>query len=212
VTFPPKNHNKGYPKIAISTEIKNNNTKPTIDHAQSLARKPLKLRERCARHHFRGLFIRVATILASSDMNIGAKPPPTNHSITERSIRTPAPYLLSTKAHAHIVTNRPKVIARMPVTKKFGIIVKARSVPYSQNLYTGPIAFINMPSDATLHWSVSKNPCSMPASPTRMPNVEATVFVALVGVFCRCEGTEIPSNFNLLKEAHVRLMTCDSDS
>jgi hypothetical protein len=34
----------------------------------------------------------------------------------------------------HTVTKRPKIIASIPVTKKLGIIVKARSVPYSQNL------------------------------------------------------------------------------
>ena len=150
VMFALKNHIKGYPKIAISTEIKNSNTKMIIDHDHNLARKPRKLTGRCARHHFNGLFILVAVTLANIDMNIGPKPPPTNHSMIERNIRTQAPYFLSMNAPAHIVTKRPTIIERIPATKKLGIIVKARSVPYSQNLCAGPMASIIMPLGVTL--------------------------------------------------------------
>jgi hypothetical protein len=50
VTFASNNHNKGYPKIAISTPTTNTNTKTTIDHGHNLAKKLRKLPERCARH------------------------------------------------------------------------------------------------------------------------------------------------------------------
>ena len=43
VIFASKNHSRGYPKIAVSTEIENSNTKAIIDDAHNLARKLRKL-------------------------------------------------------------------------------------------------------------------------------------------------------------------------
>jgi len=94
VMFALKNHSKGYPKIAISTQIQKHNTKAVRDHGHNLARKPRTLTGRCACHHVNGLFILVAVTLAKIARNIGAKPPPTNHSMIERRNRTRAPYFL----------------------------------------------------------------------------------------------------------------------
>jgi len=150
VTSASKTHSNGYPKMAISTPTTNTITNEMMDHGHNLARKLRALIRRCARHHVNGLFILVAVTKASIDMKIGAKPPPTNHTMSERSRRSHAPYFLSMNQPAHMVTSKPKTIARMPVTKKLGITVKARSVPYSQNLYAGPIASIIMSLGATL--------------------------------------------------------------
>ena len=144
-----KNHSKGYPKIAISTPIQKITTKVIGDHGHNLARRSRVLLGRCVPHHVNGLFILVAVTLAKIAKNIGAKPPPTNHSMSERRNNTHAPYFLSTNAAAHIVTNKPTIIATIPVTKKLGMIVIARSVPYSQNLCAGPIASISIPFGLT---------------------------------------------------------------
>jgi len=121
-----------------------------IDPGHNFARKPRELTERCARHHFSGLFILVAVAQVTTDIKIGAMPPPTSHSMIERNNRTVAPYFLSMNAAAHTVTNIPTIIARMLVTKKLGITVKTRSVPNSKNLYIGPIASILMSLGGTL--------------------------------------------------------------
>ena len=89
-------------------------------------------------------------MLAKIEINIGAKPPPVNHSKTAKSNRMAAPCFLLTKRLAHTVTVRPKIIAMIPVAKKFGIIVKADSVPCSQNCWDGPIACIIMPLGVVL--------------------------------------------------------------
>jgi len=52
VVSAPKNHNNGYPKIAISTPITNSTTNEMIDHGHNLARKLRMKAGRCTRHQF----------------------------------------------------------------------------------------------------------------------------------------------------------------
>ena len=74
----------------------------------------------------------------------------------ERRIRTRPPFFLCTSIAAHPRTMREKMIARTPVTRKFGMTVIAgkQLLPW----HGGPIAFIMMPLGTVLPWSVSLYP------------------------------------------------------
>ena len=70
-------------------------------------------------------------------------------------------------------------MARMPVTRKFGTIVKASSVPWIHIRCAGPIAWTMSPGVAVLPCSASKKPWSSPDTPTQTPRAEATTLVPL---------------------------------
>ena len=80
----------------------------------------------------------------------GPKPPPNRNITMESNPKTKAPCFLSINAAAQITTKRLTSDARIPVTKKLEISVKAGSPPYSQNLWAGPMEFITFPAVARL--------------------------------------------------------------
>jgi hypothetical protein len=121
--------------------------------------------------------------------NNGGEPPPTRKSKTDRKSRTTPPYFLSMNKTAHIVTKAPTITARIPDTKKLGIIVKAGSVAPDHNFCPEPMASMTKPLVVALPWRISNMPCSMPASPTIAPSVEATILVALIDDFGCFEDT-----------------------
>jgi hypothetical protein len=121
--------------------------------------------------------------------NNGGEPPSTKKSKTERKSRTTPPCFLSMNTTAHIVTKAPTITVRIPDTKKRGIIVKAGSVAPGHNFCASPMASMIKPLVVALPWILSNMPCSMPASPTIAPSVEATILVALIDCFDSSEVT-----------------------
>jgi len=64
---------------------------------------------------------------------------------------------------------RLKITARLPVSRKFGMMVKASSVPYTQNRLAGPIAWMNRPGVGIFPCNISKKPWSIPPSAKKPP-------------------------------------------
>jgi hypothetical protein len=77
---------------------------------------------------------------------------------------------------AQIVTASPKMTATIPDTLKLGISVIAGTP--ANNVRAGQASMI-IPVGAILPWSISPGPCDAPATPAKMPRIEATAIVTL---------------------------------
>ncbi|HJR48907.1 MAG TPA: hypothetical protein VJ799_12190 [Nitrososphaeraceae archaeon] len=74
------------------------------------------------------------------------------------------------------MTASPKMTATIPDTLKLGISVIAGSP--ANNVRAGQASMI-IPVGAILPWSISPGPWDAPATPAKMPRIEATAIVTL---------------------------------
>jgi hypothetical protein len=99
---------------------------------------------------------------------------------------------------AQIVTNRPKIIARIPVTKNWNNCQSTFS-----SILPKPLRWTNSIYNYAAWRNIAlkqfKETMFYTANPTRTPSVEATALVALFNDLCRCERAEILANSIHLK-------------
>ena len=128
------------PKMAISKPIKIAIVDSMSVMIQSLERNGQMLRGSTFFHQVRGLFIRVAKAHAGVKKNICPIPPPTRKRRMNNAKKTVRPYLVWMNHSDQITIVNPKIIDSRPEIRKLGIMVKASSVPKTQNLCASPIA------------------------------------------------------------------------